>query len=78
MLRGGDQLPIGLRDVDLDNRVRDEGGAVVPKWNEDAIFVDWFRFVFKGEGVGSMEDVLVEQGEVAVVPDGGVDQRCPV
>ena len=56
----------------------DERGLIVAERDEDGLFVEWFRAVLEGERVGAMDDVLVEHVDVAIVSDGGVNQRSAV
>jgi hypothetical protein len=53
--------------------VLDEGGLIVAEWDEYRLLIQWFRPELEGEIVGGVDDVLVEEGEVAVVADGRID-----
>jgi hypothetical protein len=59
----------------MEGEVLDEGGVVEPEGDEDGFLVGDFWFEPQGHAVCAVEDVLVQDVEVAVVADGGVDQR---
>ena len=58
--------------------VLDECGRIVAEGDEDGLLVEWLRSELEGEFVCGVDDVLVDEVEVAVVADGGVDQGGPV
>ena len=53
--------------------VLNEGGIVEAEGDEDGLFVGDFRLEPEGHAISAMEDILIEDIEVAVVADGGVD-----
>jgi hypothetical protein len=52
--------------------VPDEGGVVEAERDEDCLLIGDFRLEPEWHAVGAVEDVLVEDVEVAVVSDGSV------
>lgn len=56
----------------------DECGFIIAERDEDGLLVEWFWAILEREGVGTMDDVLVKHVYVAIIADGGVNQRSAV